>query len=260
MIKLVKISNKDNLKIYWTKDRFEELLASFGDVQIMKTGAIMINKGKNKVYWLDPFNPMVLFIPFQSFGKHLKKAYHYTAPELVSQLMYGDRNLAPYDADTNEPCSYHNLSDGYRAHSSWSSHNKEVQRMRTKDPIEHAKMRINGAYNYALSIAKTVSTMYFYIATLKDSLDIKFGITKYSDLDKRRNFGHDEFDGTNYDKAVILASGNSFDICRMERDYKMLHLNATERINVSQCPELIEFIANYSQNITIYNVDDFICR
>lgn len=260
MIEERKIYNEINRPIYWTVDKLHIIQQVYPKAKTTKTGMIMTNYGKNQVSWLDLFSQEIKFLPFQSFCRYINRLYGYSAEDLASQLIFGDRNVRPFDASTKEPCKFHNLTDGYRKHSSWASHTKESQGNRAKDPIERAKMRICGSYNYTLSIAKTVPEMYFYLSTMSDSMDIKFGVTKYSDLDKRRNFGHDDFDGTNYERMALLASGNSFDICRMERDYKMKYLNTEERIKPDQVEDLIQFVSTYSDNINVFDVSGFICR
>lgn len=261
MIELVKVSEKDNLPIFWTEDRFNIVKESYPNARITYSKTIMINEGKNKVKWLDPFLvDEIKFIPFQGFCKYLKWKYDYDKQELVSQLVYGDRNLRPYDADTGDPCGFMNLNCGYFNHSSIASHNRDTQRSRSKDPIERAKMRINFAYNRVIKIANYNENMYFYLAKLNNSDDIKFGVTSYKDLSRRKNFGYGIHDGSNYSEAIILAEGNSELICRLERDYKLLNLNTTERITKSELNNLLNFVTNYDKSLTIFNIEEFICR
>lgn len=259
-MKLQQISANPNLPIYWDSNRLSEIHKKYPLAKCMPSGLIMISTGKNYVSWLDPFAPDMMFHPFQSFSKFIYNQYGYSPEEIVSQLSYGDRNVRPMDEYTHSMCKYNNLSRGFNKHSSWQSHIKDTQTKRGQNKIEHKKMRICFAYNRALAIAKEHSVMYFYIAKLKSSSDIKFGITQYQNLSIRKLGGYGEFDGTDYDKMVLLAYGDAKTICALERDYKLLSLNVNERIAKSELSNLEQFAMQYSPNITICDISGFICR
>lgn len=138
---LIKISDKENRKIYWTKDDLDKLKLDYPDITLrarrnsngIDTDELLpfITRGDGHgLQVLDNLSPDIKFYksPSGVLDRYLNWYYEYTLEDFWCHLVFGDRNLRPIDPDTGNIPKFQGILKGYHTSSDRSSANKKVNR------------------------------------------------------------------------------------------------------------------------------------
>lgn len=242
-----------NLYLHWTKLDLDKIKEKFPDAYLHQNNLIARGFGRFGLHWLSPLDKDITWVHTGRLRWHLARFFSYSLPDIYCQINYGDRNLTPIDELTKEKVSFRGITRGFASSSTFSSHFTKTQLKRGKDETEHKKMQINFARNRLIKVSKYYPNLHLYLAKL-DSGIIKFGVTRYEDINHRKLGGYGNNDGSNYDKMIKLCTDNSSLIVDIEYQYKLRHLNTDETLQSNEIEEFIDYL-NFRSKLLISKQD-----
>ena len=276
-MKLVKVSDKENLELVHGPWDLEDIRKDYPDAKLLirkspqsvetKDILPLITIGVHHyLKILDPFREKINFIiVIHGHFKYCLNNYGYTPEDLFCQVYFGDRNIRPYD-DKDRPLKFISIIKGYHWHITQGDAIREILDPNTEygrylrglasntikstlsklwsDEDYRKRKSISGPNLHQRSRLYALKNKYpnavFYLASMMDGT-IKIGVTvRNIEYRYRSKYGNEYLD------IFEVVRGDTCKIADLEYLIKSKYNDTHERYSLEELDNIVSIITKFS--------------